>query len=362
MRVLYVSHASAYHGAVMSLFQLVKGLDRTRYTPLAAFSKKGAVIDALRERGVDARVLSRRGVLNIGLINEARRLIRDEGIGLVHLNNAVGFCKNVAIAAKLSGAKVVWHVREDPNSARLKRLKPWIRLLADRVMVVSTELEESFRKTGKAVKIYNGVDTDEFSPGVDGAPFRERYGIGKDVFLFGLVGTIEPRKGTMQFVRAAEELIREHPDCGFLLVGSGLPEYEDELKRFLDERPGLRERTFLTGRIKEVPEAMAAMDVLVMPSSWEGFPRAVIEAMSSGRPVLATAVGEVPWIVDDGETGFILPSRDVDALTAAMKRCVGMGGALKAMGMKGREKAVRLYNLEAHVGHVQDEYMKLCGV
>ena len=235
MKILYASHNPDFQGAVLSLYKLVSGLDRDMFTPYAVFSKDGAMVERLTSEGVDARVLRRRGFLNLGLIHEAYRLIKGEGIGLVHLNNAVPFCKCVAIAARLAGAKVVWHVREDPHGKRVRILKPWIKLLASRVIAVSTEIEDSFKETGKAVKIYNGVDTGEFRPENDGGLFRARYGIKPGAFVFGFVGTIEPRKGILDFLQAAVEILEVHPDTRFLVVGSGMPEYEAGVRRVLDK-------------------------------------------------------------------------------------------------------------------------------
>jgi len=360
-RVLYVSHNPSFQGAVLSLYTLVRALDRKRYTPLAAFSKDGPMVERLISDGVDAYVLDRRGPMKSGLVMSARSLVKREGVEIVHLNNAVPFNKYVAMGAKLAGARVAWHVREPTTDKKMKRIGPWVRRLSDVILCVNTEQEIYFKHTGKAAKVYNGVDTDEYRPGLDGAPYRDKAGFGPDDIVFGLVGTIEPRKGTIPFLKAAERLAEDDPRARFMLVGSGLPEYEAEVGRFLDNRPGLKTKTCLTGRIQDVPSAMAAMDVLVMPSLWEGFPRSLIESMSMGIPAIASGVGEVPEIVDDAETGVIIPPGDEDELLGAMRGLLETGGeGRKRMGLAARDKALRCYNIGAHAGEVMDVYDRLC--
>lgn len=357
--VLYVSHTPEFKGSAVSLYQLMTGLDRTRFRPVAAFSKPGPMVDKLTSLGIPAYVLSIRGLLGMGLVREAMALIKSEGIGLVHLNSAVPFSKYVGIAARLSGVPVVWHVREDPEGNRVRKNGPWVKLLSNRIFAVSTDIEEYFRTTGKALKIYNGVDTDVFRPGLDGKTFRERHGIPGDAFVFGMVGTIEPRKGVLSFLEAAESIITDRPSAWFLIVGSGQKEHEDEVRKFLDTRPALKARTTLAGRVTDVPSAMAALDLLVMPSLWEGFPRALIEAMSCGRPAVATRVGEVEHIIDEGRTGFVIAKDDPAALAGAMRRCMDMGDGLLEMGRLAREAAVEKFGIKRHIALVMDEYDKI---
>jgi len=355
MKILFSSHSPDFKGSCISMYQLIKGLDRGRFTPVAVFSKDGPLAGMLKDEGVAAYVLKSRGFLGIGLVKEALRLIKDEGIGLVHLNSAVPFNKYVAIAARLSGVRCVWHIREDPYGKKVRRLSRWIRWTADGIFAVSTEIYDYFKHTGKAVRIYNGVDLGEFKPGMDGKGFREKHGIPDGSFVFGIVGTIEPRKGTELFIKAAREVARSDGETVFMVVGSGLPEHETSLKRLILSSPELEGRVVLTGRIPDVADALSSMDVLVMPSTWEGFPRALIEAMASGVPSIATGVGEVPYILEDGKTGYIIPKGDLSALVHAMKRFMKPGVNIKEMGNMARERALGL-SIERHVHAVQDQY------
>lgn len=358
-RILYVSHTPERKGSAVSLHQLMRGLDRSRFAPVAAFSKPGPLVDALKTDGVPAHVLRRRGPLGLGLIREALTLIRSERIALVHLNSAVPFCRYVGIAAKLARVPVVWHVREDPRGKRVRRLKKWIRLLADRIFVVSSDLEAAFAPSPKVRKIFNGVDTTEFSPDVEGGEFRARFRIPADALVFGMVGSIEPRKGQLDFLRAASLLPLADDNVCLAIVGSGKADDERSVADYLAGNPAVAARTVCTGRLQDVSGAIAALDVLAIPSYWEGFPRALIEAMAAGKPAIASDVGEMPHIVRDGVTGWLVPCGDIERLADAMRGCLAERTRLAAMGNQARARAVAEFSLGAHVATVQGQYDEL---
>ena len=357
-RILFVSHTATHKGSAVSLYQLMRNLDQSRYQPLAVYSKPGPMVERLQRENIPVWVLKKRGLFGLGLIREALALIRSQGVRLVHLNSAVPFCRYVGIAARLAGVPVVWHIREDPAGKRVRRLKPWIRLLANRILVVSAELARSFSYTGKALHIPNGVDLSMFHPDIDGKPFRQKYGLHETAFIFGVVGSIEERKGQLVFLEAAKPLVQQFPDMRLLIVGSGLQEEEQRITDYLAANPSLAGVVGRTGRLQNIPEVMAALDVVVLPSTWEGFPRAVIEALAAGCPVIATPVGDVPEIISDGEQGYLVPINAPEALSHAMARCMSEQHQLESMQQAALDRA-RKFSIQAHVDMVQACYEAL---
>jgi glycosyltransferase involved in cell wall biosynthesis len=328
---------------------------------VVVFSKPGYLVDDFAARGVPCRVLTGRGLLGWRLVRQALAAMDEERVDLVHLNSAVPFCKYVGVAAWIRGLPVVWHIREDPRGKRVRRLKKWIRRLADVVCVVSTELEVCF-KDCRVVKIFNGVDVEKFRPGVESEELRARFGIPKDAFLFGAVGSIEERKGTLVLIRAVEELLQEGQDLYLLLVGEGMPMAEHAVRDYLSVRPWLAARVVLTGKLRDIEQVMAAIDVLVMPSLWEGFPRSLLEAMASGKPGIATEVGEIPYMLDGGRCGLLVVPGDLRSLVQAMGRCLSQREFLSEMGKRARRRVLEEFALEKHVTRVQDVYGSLLGV
>jgi glycosyltransferase involved in cell wall biosynthesis len=355
--ILYLSHTPALKGSAVSLVQLIRGLDRALFRPVVAFSKRGFLVDDLSGQGIPCAVLQERGLLGWRLVIQALQLMRRQAVDLVHLNSAVPFCKYVGMAARIRRVPVFWHIREDPRGKRVRSLKKWIRLLADRVIVVSSELEEAFRGF-PVVKIFNGVDVERFHPGRTGSVFRGRYGIPEDALLFSMVGTIEERKGTLLFLRAAEALLETGSDAHFAVVGDGAEEDERAVVNHLAQRPSLASRVVLTGRLDDIPQVMAAIDVLVMPSLWEGFPRSLIEAMASGKAAIASDVGEIPHMLEGGASGRVIPRGDLPALIRAMEDLSARRDSLAEMGVRARERVISEFTLDRHVKLVQDEYLR----
>jgi glycosyltransferase involved in cell wall biosynthesis len=114
----------------------------------------------------------------------------------------------------------------------------------------------------------------------------------------------------------------------------------------------------LTGRLDDIPQVMAAIDVLVMPSLWEGFPRSLIEAMACGRAAIASDVGEIPYILEGGASGRLIPRGDLPALIQAMEDLGARKDSLPELGMRARERVMAEFTLERHVKLMQDEYLR----
>lgn len=354
-RILYASHTADLRGSAMSLRELMINIDRERWQPYALLSKHGPLEAVLQEAAIPFRVLAETGILKWRRIAAAHAYLRHHAIDLVHLNSAVPFCRDIGIAARLAGLPVVWHIREDPHSKRVRRLSPWIRRLSRRIVVVSSDLEAEFRDSGKVAKIYNGIDLDRFSPEGDDGGWRTRLGIRADAFVFIAVGTIEERKGQHLTIAAVEQLRRAGIACHAVFVGT--PRTEDDRQRIdsvLARYATAAKYCHFVGRQNEVAPLLRSADCLLLPSDWEGFPRTVAEAMACGLPVIATQVGELPWMIRHEVDGLLIPPGNAAALAAAMRTLIGRPDR-KAMGLQGRQQATQ-WSTATHVGNMAALY------
>jgi glycosyltransferase involved in cell wall biosynthesis len=197
--------------------------------------------------------------------------------------------------------------------------------------------------------------------GIDVAPYenafarreatRQALGVGAGELLVGGVGRLEPVKGFIHFIEAAHTISAELPHCRFALVGDGA--LADVLRR---ESEALGERFVFTGLREDMPDLMAAMDVLVVPSINEGMGRVLLEAGAAGVPVVASRVGGIPDIVDEGETGILVTPRDGEAIAAALRELLAAPERRKLMGATARAKVVPHYSLETMVRHIEALY------
>lgn len=352
--ILYVSHTADLRGSAMSLRELMCNLAPSHFRAWALLAKHGPLEESLSEAGIQHVVVAERGFLNWRRISRMRQYIRCHHIDLLHLNSAVPFCRDAGIAGRMEGIPVVWHIREDPQGRRVQRWSKWIRWLANRIVVVSSDLEDHFRATGKAVKIYNGVNLERFSPqGGDGG-WRERLGIDKKAFVFITVGTIEERKGQHLIVEALGRLVGKGRPAHLIIVGSALgPDDDARLDDALRRNPGAAPLTHRVGRQQDVPALLRSADCLLLPSTWEGFPRTIAEAMACSLPVIATPVGEIPEMIGPA-SGWLVPPGDIESLEQAMNHALdhAKDGNCKELAM-GRAQE---WSTAKHVKRVQALY------
>jgi len=173
-------------------------------------------------------------------------------------------------------------------------------------------------RTGAPVSlIYNGVDLARYDHTEPCCTFREQYGIEPDAVVVGVVARLEPEKGHPTLLQAWPAVLRAVPNAALLVVGEG-SRYA-ELER-LAASLRIAHRVVFTGRRDDVPSVTAALDVAVLPSYREAQGLSILEAMALSRPVVASRVGGIPEVIEDGVSGLLVPPRDPEALAGAIIR------------------------------------------
>lgn len=219
-----------------------------------------------------------------------------------------------------------------------------------------TAVQEGICPAGDTLAIGNGVDAGRFDPSVIGAggEMRRALGIPEEAFVIGIIARQVIEKGIMEFLEAAIAAAGKNQEIHILMVGERLAsdhagDVEAELER---ASASLGKRLVATGARKDIPELLAAMDVFCLPSWREGMPRTIIEAMMMGKAVIATDIRGSREEVVPGETGLLVPTRSPEALAEAFLALAGDRQKVVSMGLKGRERALALYD-EAQVVALQ---------
>ncbi|MDQ3136659.1 MAG: glycosyltransferase [Gemmatimonadota bacterium] len=206
----------------------------------------------------------------------------------------------------------------------------------------------------------NAVDTDRFTqvPGARAA-IRLELGLGEE-FVWLAVGRFQEAKDSPTMIAAFARLAVARPDSRLLLVGKGALQGEvEELVR----EAGLKERVRFLGVRRDVPELMSAADGYLLSSAWEGMPVVLLEASAIGLPIVATRVGGVAEVVEDGSSGFLVPPRDASALARAMERLEALSPAeRRAMGERGRALVERQYGTARVMDMWERIYLELAPV
>jgi glycosyltransferase involved in cell wall biosynthesis len=176
---------------------------------------------------------------------------------------------------------------------------------------------------------------------------RNRLPSGGTVAVF--VGRLVPQKNPLALV----DVVAQIPQIGLVVVGDG--PLRCHLKQAVDRR-GLDDRVCIVGWQTEVAPFLRTADLFVLPSRWEGLPVAAIEAMMAGVPVVATRVGGMPEVVDDGVTGLLVPPGDTRALVDAIRQLVIDPSRRRALGRAGRQRALQRFSTEALWASLRDLY------
>jgi len=182
--------------------------------------------------------------------------------------------------------------------------------------------------------IYNGIDTRLFSP-ERGNRLRKELKLSSKEILIGFVGQLDERKGIDTLVKAYSRLTENIQDTVLYIVGEGALE-----KRLKDMAGKCRGKIVFAGYREDVKNVMGAIDMLVLPSLWEGFGFVLIEAMSAEKPVITTTASNMPEIVTHEKDGLLIPPSDTDALTGALRLLIQNPGLRVKMGREGRKKVL----------------------
>jgi glycosyltransferase involved in cell wall biosynthesis len=227
--------------------------------------------------------------------------------------------------------------------------------VADGIQFLSSELYKSIPKLNidakKVFLITTGVDTEIFKPG-DGKEFlRAELDIKEDDIAILYVGRLDLVKGVNYLLEAAKEIIPNYKNIKFLIVGDGSlrEQYESFAKSFSDN-------IVFTGFREDIAALMNIADMFVLPSLSEGAPNVIMEASSSGLPVIATEVGEMPEMVLDGKTGILVKSKDVNGLVSALKKLIDNSLLAKRMGKAGRKRMEEEYSWDIICGKIENAY------
>lgn len=318
-----------------------------RVTVYATHGGVGAVGRALEEAGISCCALEPGPGGRLGRAWRLYRRLRADRVRVLHVHH-FNMLSTVYRPARWAGVRRIvvtehsdYQMRNRPAAMRrARRFGP----RADAVTVVHEGLARFLRtETGIAPGdirvIPNGVDTTTFIPG-DRRRARGRVGLPATGLIVGSVGRLHPDKDPINFVEAIARLPEGlRAEVTVVIVGDGA--LRDEVQAVVRRR-GLEQQVVLLGERHDIPDLLHAMDIFVLPSRTEGLPVALLEAMSTGLPVVATDVGGVAAAVEDA--GLVVPPSDPSALAAALSRLLADETRRTELGLRGRQRAVDHYD------------------
>lgn len=400
-RVLYVENASGVGGSVVSLYRLIQRLNRDRYEPLVLFHRPNGYAERFVQLGVEvaclhpalserpasggptrdiAATLSRWSRTLERAYREAkftgwflrchvpdalaiRRVIEQRHIHLLHLNNGPQSNHAGLLAAWWTRRPCVCHVRDYGVAYGLDR---WLSRQVDYYAFMSTALQDQVKADAPNLRggvIHDGLDLPPPVTEAQRAQARRELGLSAADFVVGNVGRITTWKGQDVFLRALARVRLQAPHLKALIVGEPDPPSE---RRYLEELQALTRQLGLeavvqfTGFRADIPTVMSALDLLVHSSSSpEPFGIVLIEGMAAGCPVVATRAGGVLDIVQDGQTGWLVPVKDDAAMAEAITKALRDRELARRLGQNGRQHVATKFSVAQYVAGVEAVYADL---
>jgi glycosyltransferase involved in cell wall biosynthesis len=325
VRVVEVLATGTNGGAQEHLYSLVTRIDPARYDVSVVSLSAGSAVRKLQRAGVPVLVIDDRDdAIAVGALAAHLADVRPDVVH-AHMYRAETVAARAVIALREAGQRRPYlvatahssRVRSEADRATLLELTPQF----DRIIAVSTAIQAKLAHEGRDIVpislIRNGVDLQRYDEQEPCCTLAEEYGMEPGSQIVGVVARLEPEKGHPTLLEAWPAVIRAVPDVYLLVVGEG--SRRDALEAQARELR-IAHRIVFTGRRDDMPAVTAALDVAVLPSYREAQGLSVLEAMALSRPVVASNVGGIPEMIQDGVTGLLVPPHDSEALAAAIIR------------------------------------------
>jgi glycosyltransferase involved in cell wall biosynthesis len=369
LRVLFVQDhlgqtMGLVHGVTRYLLSTLPALDRAAVEPVLCVLTPRHPLGApmLEAEGIEPVFLARekwdpRAVLDL------IRLVRERHIDVVHVSGLKATMLG-RIAALAAGRATVAHIHD------ARPMPSWVRLVqrrlarrTDAVIAVSHAMRraaiEDYGMPPERVRVlYNGVLSEAYArvAADAGERVREELGLAPDARVIGIVGRVEPGKGIRPLLQAMPAVVASCPDAALLVVGDGPTREESER---LAGDLGIAAAVRFTGHRSDVPELLAAMDVMAAPSTAEqGLGYAVLEAMCAGVPVVASRSGGPAECIVHGQSGLLVPMSDVPALAEALVSVLTDARLRDELGEGARRRSA-LFSVARHVDDLQAMYREI---
>jgi len=351
INLLYVITKLELGGAQKQLLSLIRHLNKEKFHLFLFTAQDGFLLpEALSINGLTIKksiCLERpiNPLKDLLALIEIYRFIKKNNIEIVHTHSSKAGILG-RWGARLARVKIIVHTVHgwsfnDYQPILVRLFFIWLeRLIAhftDKLIVVSNYdkqkgLYNHIGKENKYSLIHYGIDYTEF--GTRGQNIRKELGINTNGLVVCMVSCFKPQKSPQDFIRLAFLVKKVLPDVRFILVGDGIlrKKIEKLIRKF-----NLEKQVILTGRRRDIPRILSAIDVFVLTSLWEGLPIAVLEAMASSKPIIATNTGGIGEVIVEGKSGFLVPPGDMLKMSERLAVLLKDKNLRAQMGQNARE-------------------------
>jgi glycosyltransferase involved in cell wall biosynthesis len=326
IKVLQCIRQGQIGGGESHLLSLVEHLDKDRFEPVVLSFTDGPMINRLKEMDIPVHIIPTTKPFDFTKWKEVKRLLQKEKVQLVHAHGTRAN-SNVLWAARSLGIPVIYTVHGwsfHPDQGKIVRT---IRVMGERYLTsksdVNISVSASNQKTGKihmgtfeSIVINNGIDLEKFDPARPKKNIRGELGIPTDAVLILFIARFTSHKQPLTLIRAFAEALTQNARLHLLMVGDG--DQKEEALALVHELK-IEKNISLEKFRQDVPDVLAAADIFVLPSLWEGLPIGLLEAMAMGKAIIASEVDGTSEIVRHNENGWLISTDNLQAnLTRAL--------------------------------------------
>ncbi|HEX7490493.1 MAG TPA: glycosyltransferase [Candidatus Limnocylindrales bacterium] len=361
VRVVQIMATGTNGGAQEHVYSLVTRMDPERYDVRVVSLSHGSSVRRLEKAGIEVAVIDEPDDRNaVSALAELLAPLEPEVIHN-HMYRAEIVGTRAALLLGEQGCKRPF-VISTVHSSRIRCVDDRVALrqltpLMDRLIAVSKAIEIKIREEGRfgapVSLIYNGVDLQRYNHQQPCCTLHEDYRIPESSPIVGVVARLEAEKGHRTLVDAWPDVLAVHPEAWLLIVGEGSERNSLEAQA---ASLGVAEHVVFTGRREDVPAVTAALDVAVLPSYREAQGLSVLEAMALSRPVVASNVGGIPEMIEDGVSGLLVPPGDCNALAAAIVRLLSDHPLADTIARRGHDLVHDRFCIEIMTNQIETLY------
>lgn len=366
-KILYTLNQARIAGTEQHLLTLLDHLRRDLFSPYVVCFSEGPLVSFLNHVGITAFAFPRKAVVDFSAGRRLLHFIREQRFDLLHSHCGQYSC----LIGKLAGIPHLIETRHGLyfNYDELNHVGPvsrfvnrWKASFVDLTLTVCETdkklLMDRFHVPEEKMRaVLNGIEAESLDQ-----LCRDQESFARDMNLSGnspIVGTVArfaEQKGLAYLIQAIPLVLRQLPQARFLIVGDG--ELREHLLNLTRKLQICESITFL-GYRKDACKIISTFDVFVLPSLWEGLPYTILEAMALKRPVVTTNVfGNVETVID-GETGYLVPPRDADALAAAILKLLKDPDQAAEMGRRGHNRVSTHFSAHTMTRKIEEIYLEL---
>jgi glycosyltransferase involved in cell wall biosynthesis len=373
MKILYVVIDGKVSGGNNICMTLLEAAAKVGYEVEVLTPSVGALINLLQQQKIKIHILALARSFHLHQSIQLTKLLKEREIDLVHTHTSLNSEILCRIACFLAKVPIICHHHDPVDTYNSNQLIAAYQKWLDRItakLVTQFISVSKYRQTAmingrsydsnKVQLIYNGIDVSQFALQPCRDEMRTSLNLSPNEVAIGLIARLDPSKGQETLLKAVPLVLKKHCQAKFFIIGNDHYPDQPYLKKYYQiiQDLKLEQHCFLLGFRADIPYLLQALDIITLPSWWEGHPLSILEALAAWKPVIASAVGGTPEIIEQQQTGLLVPAKDPAALAAAICNLIENPDLAQQLANQGNTKVKQYFDQKLMIAQVLDLYQQ----